>query len=937
MSQREISRRTFLGSAGAAAGVAASGLLVRQSGADDSPTAKRAEGPGSGKQVALVCDPADSVAASASAQWALGQLRDALASKGVAVRQCAKIADTKPGEFCILAAGTASPQLRKVLEKTGTRIPSGPEVVALASAGVDDRQALFACGSDARGLVYALLEAGDRVIHTDPPLAALETQKPIIQQPANSIRSIGRLFASDVEDLPWFRDKDFWRGYLTMLATERFNRFSLTLGLGYDFAQNIRDSYFYFAYPFLLAVPGYDVRASNLPDQQRDINLSMLRFISDEAVARGLDFQLGLWCHAYKWANSGRANYSIEGLNPDNHAPYCRDALAALLKACPSIGGVTIRTHGESGVTEGSYEFWQAIFDGVAKCGRKVEIDLHAKGIDQKMIDGALSTGMKVNVSPKYWAEHTGLPYQQASIRALEQPSSPDEKGGGLFSLSNGSRKFMRYSYGDLLREDRKYGIIFRMWPGSMKLLLWGDPEMAAAWGRFASFCGSQGMEIFEPLSFKGKKGSGLVGNRDGYEDAALRPVADWQKYAYTYRLWGRLLFDPATEPDTWRRMLRTKWQDASIAAEQALARSSRIIPLITSAHLPSAANANYWPEIYTNMSITDPAAGSPYSDSPAPRRFGTVSPLDPVMFSTIDECAAALLKGQFGPKHSPAEVAAWLVSLADGASQQLAAADKQAALDKNPELRRLAVDVKIQIGLARFFAHKIRAALLYALRPGGAGDRVLLSAALMQYQAARDAWFDFARVAQDVYVSDITFGPETHLRGHWGDRQAAIDQDVQRMSKLLDAVIGPATKANGPSGEPALANSILSKELQRAMESVFTPAARPSLTVQHEPPKSFRPGQELTILLSLVNAKGTAPSAVRLHYRDVNQSEDYQIAPMQSAAQGWTIAVPAAHTKSPYPLQYFFELSTDTDQSVLYPGLGRSFCDQPYFVVRKT
>ena len=46
---------------------------------------------------------------------------------------------------------------------------------------------------------------------------------------------------------------------------------------------------------------------------------------------------------------------------------------------------------------------------------------------------------------------------QQASIRALEQPASPEERGGGLFSLSGGSRKFMRYSYGDLLRAIRHW------------------------------------------------------------------------------------------------------------------------------------------------------------------------------------------------------------------------------------------------------------------------------------------------------------------------------------------------------------------------------------------------------------------------------------------------------------------------------------------------
>jgi hypothetical protein len=67
--------------------------------------------------------------------------------------------------------------------------------------------------------------------------------------------------------------------------------------------------------------------------------------------------------------------------------------------------------------TEGSYAFWGAVFDSVRRCGRKVEIDLHAKGIDQNMIDLALATGLPVKVSPKFWAEHMGMPYHQADIR----------------------------------------------------------------------------------------------------------------------------------------------------------------------------------------------------------------------------------------------------------------------------------------------------------------------------------------------------------------------------------------------------------------------------------------------------------------------------------------------------------------------------------------
>jgi len=87
----------------------------------------------------------------------------------------------------------------------------------------------------------------------------------VSERPANAIRSIARTFVSDVEDKSWFQDRAFWSRYLTMLAAQRFNRFHLMLGIGYDFTTGITDCYFHFAYPFLLAVPGYNVRAVPLP------------------------------------------------------------------------------------------------------------------------------------------------------------------------------------------------------------------------------------------------------------------------------------------------------------------------------------------------------------------------------------------------------------------------------------------------------------------------------------------------------------------------------------------------------------------------------------------------------------------------------------------------------------------------------------------------
>src|SRR5262249_35097331 len=156
---------------------------------------------------------------------------------------------------------------------------------------------LFAGGRDARGLVYALAEIGDTVGLADDPAAALRPARAVLERPANTVRSVMRLFASDVEDKGWFNDRDFWHHYLSTLVAQRFNRFNLALGLGYDAPSGLTDTYFYFAYPFLLKVPGYDVRATNLSDAERDANLAMLRFISDQAARRGLDFQLGLWTH----------------------------------------------------------------------------------------------------------------------------------------------------------------------------------------------------------------------------------------------------------------------------------------------------------------------------------------------------------------------------------------------------------------------------------------------------------------------------------------------------------------------------------------------------------------------------------------------------------------------------------------------------------------
>ena len=431
-------RRTFVGSALGALGAAQT----------------------QGQQQVTICLLGDSGANSGHTatpvEWAVTRLQAALTNRRLSVQVRRSIEELPASGETIVVAPTRSDVARQGAQTASIALPSAPESLAIFRASLRKRPVLIATAPDVRGLVYGVLELQDSVEYGQEPLAFLRGITQLRDQPSNEIRSIARLFVSDIEDKRWFYDKSLWTDYLSMLATHRFNRFSLTLGLGYDLPKQVLDSYFIFAYPFLLrSVPGYDVRvAPALPEGEVERNLAMLQFISAEAARRALHFQLGLWSNTYEWIDSPRANYTIEGLNADNHASYCRDALNQLLRSCPHISGITFRAHSESGIKDGSYDFWKTVFQGVAECGRSVEIDLHAKGIDFRQIEIALKTGQPVLVSPKYTGEHMGLPGHQAAIRELERsrPSSTAQ-----------DRSATRYGYADYLREDRSYAVYFRM------------------------------------------------------------------------------------------------------------------------------------------------------------------------------------------------------------------------------------------------------------------------------------------------------------------------------------------------------------------------------------------------------------------------------------------------------------------------------------------
>jgi hypothetical protein len=867
--------------------------------------------------ISLIVDPDDKTATAKAPQWAVKELEKSLYAKGIDVLRYNRISQVRAGDLCIVVAGYESQIAMDLLKKGKTAIPPVPEALGLVPVISSGRLVLLATGYDSRGLTYAVLELADRVLCSSHPLEALHFDKPVVEKPANAVRGINRLFVSEIEDKGWYNDREMWPQYLTMLATQRFNRFSLSLGIGYDFLQNVTDGYFLFPYPFLLEVQGYQVRVPQLSDAERDKNLEMLRFISEQTEARGIQFQLGLWMHGYQWLNSPNPNYTIEGLTPETHASYCRDAVCELLKQCPAISGLTFRVHGESGVTEGSYSFWKTIFEGVAACGRKVEIDMHAKGMDQTMIETAVASGLPVNISPKYWAEHLGMPYHQADIRALEIPKAGSQ-GKGLMNLSGGSRSFTRYGYGDLLKEDRKYGVLYRIWPGTQRILLWGDPLISAAHSKAFGFCGSVGADLMEPLSFKGRRGSGIAGDRCGYLDTSLKPRWDWEKYLYSLRIFGRLTYNPDTDPDVWRRYLRKVFGKSSNAVEMALSNATRILPIILTVHGASAGNNTYWPEMYTNMSIPDPADKNPYTDSPSPRVFGNVSPTDPQLFLGINEFASELLTSERSGKYTPVEAAQWIEDYCDAAAVYLEQAENSMADKRRPEFRRMAIDTAIIIGLGRFFAAKFRSGVLFGIYQQS-GYKSALEESLSHYRKARGFWAELSGRTEGVYKPDITVGENPVIRGHWSDRLPAIDKDIDFMSGLLEKV--PSESGSGK------------ESVKLAVREATGSPVRTKASVKHSEPEGYKPGNPITIEISL----DRKPSTVLMHYRHVNHAERFMTLGMTFTGTSYQATIRAEYTRSDYPVQYYFEFKDEQGKAWLYPGFIENLDNQPYFVLRNT
>ncbi|MEZ4637837.1 MAG: hypothetical protein R2856_23250 [Caldilineaceae bacterium] len=456
-----------------------------------------------------------------SAQYARDVLLAALAEAHVAVSVQQHLPDAAP-ELTLVIGPVADQLVQRLLHVAGVDIAAQPEGVIFQHCRLAQARVLVIAGADARGLVYALLEAADTVRHEG--LDALVNIANSFESADLRVRGLDRFIMGPLDDA-WFYDDEFWRYYLDRLVHARFNRF--TLVAGFDTA------YLSPPYPYFVDTPGYaHVHVTGLDAGGRVRNLAQLRRIGQACRRREIDFFLATWQQT-PWTDNQQRQ--VAGL-PDDEAglsAYCAAGLKTLLQQCPELDGVQLRVNHESGVgtQESNEAFWLMLIDAVAECGRPVQLDLRAKGLTNGMIQRALAGGVQLTLPTKYWCEQTGLPHHLTQMRREE-----------LTQLGNLNHS-RRYSYSDLLRKPHWYDMLYRLWTlGSTTLFAWGDPDYVR---RFVASCRvgqAAGFTVAAPLSMKGGHASIQGDPWPIFADTALQS-GRWEdeRHWLFYLLYGRI------------------------------------------------------------------------------------------------------------------------------------------------------------------------------------------------------------------------------------------------------------------------------------------------------------------------------------------------------------------------------------------------------------
>ena len=246
------------------------------------------------RTVSFVTDPS----CGAAAHHGLDRLKDAFRRKGFAVEEIRSPEEAR-GDILVvsgLAAGNG-PAVR-YLQDAKTALPAGPEALVVLRTTWKAKDMLLLCGSDDTGLMYAALDAADRIGWSSGPDDVLGRVKSLAEKPDLVDRSISIYTMQRAYFESRLYDEAYWDAYFDILARSRFNSFVVIFG--YE-----NGGFMAPPYPFFFDVDGFpDVRLVGHTPEAQARNVESFRKLIRIAHGHGIRFTAGIWDHIYRGASS---------------------------------------------------------------------------------------------------------------------------------------------------------------------------------------------------------------------------------------------------------------------------------------------------------------------------------------------------------------------------------------------------------------------------------------------------------------------------------------------------------------------------------------------------------------------------------------------------------------------------------------------------------
>ncbi len=784
------------------------------------------------RTVSLVVDPN----AGRPALHGVEKLQGALRARGWDVEQVARL-EGAHGDHLVLVGHVAVPAAVTQGEVPAQKLDR-PEALSIRTFTWQGKPAVLLAGADDRGLMYALLDAADRVSWGRPasesdadPFAEVRdaAESPVVRDRSLSVYTMNRAYWESR-----FYDEAYWTRYFDLLAADRFNRFLVIFG--YE-----NGGFLAPPYPYFFNTPGFpDVHMVDLTPEQQHRNLDALNRLIELAHDRGIAVSLGIWDHIYRGAvQTGGAEWlgryqgqpvpnTVAGVTTENLNAYTLASLKELLARVPALDGLQFRIHEESGLKREEMDgFWREVFQHVQKERPGLLIEARGKGTPDSVIESALALGVNLRIETKYWMEQMGLPFHPTHINPQDQHNR-------------------RHGYADFLRYPQRYRMNWRLWNGgTTRVLLWGDPDYVRRYSASTALYDSRNWDVQEPLATKMEAQPPDLPVFDLMPAKYRYTDYEFERYWHFYQLWGRLGYNPDTPTEVWDHEFNRRFGAAAgphMAA--ALHRASHVLPMLVACSCyPYSAfpTTRGWAERQSLGATLESYA----------RNTGT----DTAQFESFADAARRILAGGTTARRTPETTSRWLATTAASILDEVRSAESAIGDQRGREFDSTITDLKILAQLARFHAHRSLAAVHYNLFLQGKRPAELVAAT----RAERDAVAEWQKLVDDVgdrYAFDLAMGARDYdLCGHWRDELVKLEADL----RSLEARCGPVDR------QPGDAEAVWQPDTTGGHASPIVTNARIA---------TAKPGLPLRIVARVADAAGV--KSVTLRYRHVTQFEDY-------------------------------------------------------------